>query len=301
MPLYLIQFVHEQHWVDFRGAELQCLLAMEGVHIEVRPTESMLLLLDIPAHIDQIHRVCSRAVLVKAIYTLISSSSDLSSIVTSQDTITYLSSLPHTSSWSLTTETLNRSLSNDQKERVRSLFKGTYPSGPIQIKEPEVDLRVVAEFPWTPVPTTTTTTTDDSIDGIPPHWPCYFCRLLAKGGMKEAIKKYDLRTRIYVGPTSLDHTLALIIANIANLSCGQLVFDPFVGTASILIAASHHGAHCYGSDIDIRVLKGDMYAGQDKVKRDRRDIFGSFDSYALPRPELLRMVRYTICILLCDA
>ena len=36
---------------------------------------------------------------------------------------------------------------------------------------------------------------------------------------------------------------------------GQLVFDPFAGTGSILIAAAHLGAHTLGTDIDIRVLR----------------------------------------------
>lgn len=36
---------------------------------------------------------------------------------------------------------------------------------------------------------------------------------------------------------------------------GNLVFDPFAGTGSILIAAAHLGAYTLGSDIDIRVLR----------------------------------------------
>ncbi len=39
------------------------------------------------------------------------------------------------------------------------------------------------------------------------------------------------------------------------------MLDPFVGTASILVGASHFGAHCTGFDIDMRVLKGNMHAG----------------------------------------
>ena len=35
---------------------------------------------------------------------------------------------------------------------------------------------------------------------------------------------------------------------------GSLVFDPFVGTGSILVAAAHYGAHTMGADIDARVI-----------------------------------------------
>lgn len=34
----------------------------------------------------------------------------------------------------------------------------------------------------------------------------------------------------------------------------SLVYDPFVGTGSILVAAAHYGAHTLGADIDARVI-----------------------------------------------
>ncbi len=35
----------------------------------------------------------------------------------------------------------------------------------------------------------------------------------------------------------------------------SLVFDPFVGTGSILVAAAERGALTLGADIDMRILK----------------------------------------------
>lgn len=35
---------------------------------------------------------------------------------------------------------------------------------------------------------------------------------------------------------------------------GQLVFDPYAGTGSILVAAAARGAHVLGGDIDPRVI-----------------------------------------------
>ena len=40
----------------------------------------------------------------------------------------------------------------------------------------------------------------------------------------------------------------------AQVRRGMLVYDPFVGTGSILIAAAHHGAMTLGADIDPRVI-----------------------------------------------
>lgn len=77
------------------------------------------------------------------------------------------------------------------------------------------------------------------------------------------------------------------MANSCNVKKGGLVLDPFVGTASILVAASHFKAKCFGSDIDIRVLNGDMYAGTGVA--ETHSIWENFKTYGLDTPEIIRM------------
>lgn len=127
----------------------------------------------------------------------------------------------------------------------------------------------------------------DDIVGV----PCYFGLAIGFGGMKDEISKYDLKTRLFIGPTSLDHVLALIMSNLSYVDANSVVLDPFVGTASLLVAASHFKATCFGSDIDIRVLKGAMYAGKAdrKVDKTKRDIIENFKHYGLQTPEILRL------------
>lgn len=60
----------------------------------------------------------------------------------------------------------------------------------------------------------------------------------------------------------------------------SLVYDPFVGTGSILVAASHHGAHTFGTDIDYKILKQTKF---DK-KGNPCDIWTNFDNYNISRP-----------------
>jgi tRNA G10 N-methylase Trm11 len=55
----------------------------------------------------------------------------------------------------------------------------------------------------------------------------------------------DLKKRLYLGPTSLDPSLAIIMANMAGVKRGHLAFDPFAGTASILVALAHFGMQFY--------------------------------------------------------
>jgi tRNA (guanine10-N2)-methyltransferase len=78
----------------------------------------------------------------------------------------------------------------------------------------------------------------------------------------------------------MDAELAFVMANLAKVRRGSVVYDPFVGTGSILVACALRGAgHVVGSDIDIRVLRG---------KGPGQNIGSNFAQFGLPRPELLR-------------
>lgn len=103
-------------------------------------------------------------------------------------------------------------------------------------------------------------------DGLHIERPAYFARKVCDAGMKEALRKYDLKQRPYIGPTSLDHGLALILCNIAQVHANMCAYEPFIGTGSIAIALAHLGSVVFGSDIDPRVLRGDMHAGKDAVQ-----------------------------------
>jgi tRNA (guanine10-N2)-methyltransferase len=54
----------------------------------------------------------------------------------------------------------------------------------------------------------------------------------------------------------MDPQLSLIMANQAQVRKGDLVYDPFAGTGSLLIAASQFGGYTFGTDIDYLMLHG---------------------------------------------
>ena len=88
----------------------------------------------------------------------------------------------------------------------------------------------------------------------------YFCRELATSG--KFVHHYSLKTRPYIGPTSMPADLAFLYANQALASPSKLVYDPFVGTASLLVACAHFGATVVGSDLDWRILHGLTVGGR---------------------------------------
>ena len=77
----------------------------------------------------------------------------------------------------------------------------------------------------------------------------------------------------------------------------SLIFDPFVGTGSLLIAAAHFGSTVVGADLDWKILHGLTPGGRapkadtDEVKQPptttRLRVEDNFRYYGLPRPELL--------------
>ena len=57
--------------------------------------------------------------------------------------------------------------------------------------------------------------------------------------------------RHFCGAEPMQHSL--------QVQQGHLVYDPFVGTGSILVAAAYYGAYTLGADIDIRVVRDGKY------------------------------------------
>jgi tRNA (guanine10-N2)-methyltransferase len=99
-------------------------------------------------------------------------------------------------------------------------------------------------------------------------------RVATSPGLSHA-DKYRLPERRFLGPTSMDHQLSMIIANQAHARPGTLVLDPFCGTASILIGCAAFGARVLGCDLDARFLVG---------KGEGRTIGANFAQYALVPP-----------------
>lgn len=87
--------------------------------------------------------------------------------------------------------------------------------------------------------------TDDynSSNGLPPvaQRRIFFGREVGTADRK-LLPTYELKSRTYLGPTAMDAEMAFLMANQALAAPGKLVYDPFVGTGSILVAAAHFGA-----------------------------------------------------------
>ena len=202
--------------------------------------------------------------------------------------------------WKLTIHTLGCTYNRQQQEVMRQpLVRILNLPGPVKMKQPTHEFVLIREGMLNePRSTTASSSTslsqssttssvpDDAI--IPPGaeedaLSYYFGRSLCgpraiKG--RADLKTFTLKNRAYLGPTSMDAELSLVLANLACIKQGTCVLDPFVGTGSILLACAVKGAHCcLGTDIDVRVLRG---------KGNNKTVFANFVQFGLPRPELVR-------------
>ena len=85
----------------------------------------------------------------------------------------------------------------------------------------------------------------------------------------------------------MEAEVSLVMANQAHAGPGKLVYDPFVGTGSMLYTSAWFGATCVGSDIDARSVacaSASMFSSQ--LRPNHRHIRGKekgkslFDSAA---------------------
>lgn len=51
-------------------------------------------------------------------------------------------------------------------------------------------------------------------------------------GSRDLVATYDLKKRAYLGTTSMDAELSLVMANMALARPNSLIYDPFVGTGN---------------------------------------------------------------------
>jgi tRNA (guanine10-N2)-methyltransferase len=172
-------------------------------------------------------------------------------------------------SWAVFVEAYGKSLNVGAQEAARSHLHHLPFKGPVKCKEPDRCFWLVERH---------RANADGIITPASVAERVYLCREVAVSARKRLLAKGSLKRRVYLGPTSMDNELSLVMANMALVKAGSLVIDPFVGTGSILVACATFGAFCVGTDIDVRVLRG----------KQGSNMFSNFAQYGLPAPEVVR-------------
>ncbi|QRV79134.1 tRNA guanosine-2 -O-methyltransferase [Ceratobasidium sp. AG-Ba] len=136
-----------------------------------------------------------------------------------------------------------------QKEVMDSFAYMGY-KGKIDMADPEFVMACIEEYP----DNQGSSRAKPQVDGQ--FMQVVFGKLIAEGTARRLITKFDVKKRLYYGNTSMESEISLLMANQTLAAPGKLVYDPFVGTGSMLYTVAHFGALVFGSDIDGRQMRG---------------------------------------------
>ncbi|KAM4632655.1 tRNA (guanine(10)-N(2))-methyltransferase TRMT11 [Polymixia lowei] len=243
---YLLHLAQDN--LDFRLPEITALLSLRGKPFnpgENFKEKSPFWCLDGLSEED-VHGIMARSVCAKSAFELWGHGLTHSELKTSLLKYPSENMLPYMkkdSTYRINVYTFNKTLEfKDRIERIDDLdylpFEGT-----VSLKTPQHIFCLLEDYGTDP----------NNIPEQPIY--IYFGRWIVDG-QRELIRSHSVKNRHFIGNTSMDAGLSFIMANHAKVKENDLVFDPFVGTGSLLVACSHFGAYVCGTDIDYNTIHG---------------------------------------------
>ncbi|XP_064382408.1 tRNA (guanine(10)-N2)-methyltransferase homolog [Halichondria panicea] len=255
--------VFAQDHPDFRLQELLSLASISKCQIKFDPTsysvENPFLVVQLQSE-ECARKISSRAMLIKSMFELWGWGRDYSELETSiSQEFPSQRMEPYTRN-DYTFKVIGSGFSKKcTMERQKEIYKklSFLPlNGKVDVKNPTHEFYILEDYGDHP-----NTAPEDPLR-------VFFGRLIARG-QRHLIKHYAVKDRVFIGNTSMDAQLSLIMANQAQVKTGSLVFDPFAGTGSVLVACAHHGGHVMGADIDKILLHGRGYSSRAGARKFR--------------------------------
>ncbi|CAH1406059.1 unnamed protein product [Nezara viridula] len=271
MKKYLFWFANEH--LDFRINEIKSIVSLLNVDLKwlKTPYEDPFWIGELDSD-ESATKIASRSITVRYIIDLWSTAPSVSELHNELHGLSHSLLAPYSdASFKIKVEIFGKS--QTQKEKLDKIESFNYLplNGRVQLKNPELALQYIEYYG-----------VDHSIAPLHPR-ELYFGRVVAQC-QRDLISKHSLKKRKFIGNTSMDPQLSLIMANQAKISKGDLVFDPFVGSGSLLIAAAEFGGYVLGTDIDYLMLHGKSRPTrkQDRDKpRNNESVFCNMKQYQL--------------------
>ncbi|XP_055914165.1 tRNA (guanine(10)-N2)-methyltransferase homolog [Eupeodes corollae] len=274
---YVLWFAQEH--VDFRKAEIDSIAKLFDLKFNKLCPESLkpFWIVEFPNE-ETALKIASRSVLLRCVLELWSHSTSLPQF--HNNVRHYISQKENQTqqyfqsncSFKINIETYNKHFS--QKEKITKIETFDYLplEGRVDLKNPCVEWWNIEFYGLNPqdVPEEP----DDLLFG----------RLVANG-QRHLIKEFSLKKRKFIGNTSMDAQLSLLMANQAMVQRGDLVFDPFVGTGSLLVSAAKFEGFVMGADIDYMMLHAKARPSRitQKVREKDESILANLKQYGCER------------------
>ncbi len=266
-----------QHHLEFRVPEFESIAQMFRVKFDfTQPLteECPFAVVDFLGEdpMKDIQRMCTRLILVIDVYRYFADAESPDALISAAR-----ANLPTIHSgydapdgtWAMDCVTFGKRMSHkEQRAAFDRLSFVSPPSGSVDLRAPSVKIVHMYHFG------------ENTTTGEPLH---VFLGAHMMTAQRRLVHQYCLKQRPYLGPTSMDAELSLLMANMGLVGPGRVALDPFVGTGSVLVAATHFGSYCLGADMDIKII------GKYTRKGERREktFFTNFVHYSLPPPSLV--------------
>lgn len=245
---YVLWFAQEH--VPFRQPEIFSLIKLFNIkpgNIEkiCDETPYWIIELDDERHV---HDICSRSVSVRSCMELWSYSKTIEQF--HENLKKYLNTNSHCykyfdekNSFRITVETYNKHFA--QAEKIKKIEDLEYVpvKGRVKLINPDVEYMYYEHYGL------------DSNNVPEKPLEILFGRFICNG-QRQLKKELSLKSRKFIGNTSMDATLSILAANQALAENGKIIMDPFVGSGSLLVAAAKFGGYVVGMDIDYLMLHG---------------------------------------------
>ncbi|XP_065898312.1 tRNA (guanine(10)-N2)-methyltransferase homolog isoform X2 [Dysidea avara] len=245
MERYLIHFAQEHP--SFRLQEFLSVSALLGVEISSNSLHysdlNPFLVVELPSR-DVAVAIANRCVLIKTIHKLLGTGTNYAELQQSISSLPAVVMAEYSSgSFKIVVDGFNKKCSVSRQSVILERLSYLPLHGKVDLSHPDHTFHVLEDYGG-----------DNNKAGSEPE-RVFFTVLIAQG-QRSLLQQYSVKSRVFIGNTSMDAQLAFIMANQARVTRGQLVCDPFVGTGGILVACAHFGAHVVGGDINGQLLHG---------------------------------------------
>lgn len=188
----------------------------------------------------QVQKILDRAILVKDFIELWAEADSLDSLhETLKTKMELFEPFRMETSFKFLVKSFGKAYCPREQVEIIDSFGYTDHRGPIRMKDPEITYGVFV----------------NRSNGRE-HF--YFGLYLGRSLRGTHIEAMNLKRRQYLGTTSMDAELSLVMSNMGHAKSGSFIYDPFVGTGSFLYTCSYFGAFTIGSDIDGRQMRGKL-------------------------------------------
>lgn len=267
--------LYAQEFEDFRIQELKSICEIFDIEVDIQYdvyTEKKPYLFIGVNGLDDVQKILSRSILLKSISELYINADSYKSIGEKDSKWKEKLNACFRSgkeTFKFEVDVFNKKVTLQERvEHIEEIQKYIVIPGEVDLKSPDVTFSMALDFD------------ENELKQI------YFGRMIGTS-QRCVINKYSLKDRYFIGNTSMDPQLSLIMANQAQIVKGCFCYDPFVGTGSIIVACSHFGGVSGGGDIDYNTIYGRGKSSRaglspDKSYRSRDELIRTnFEHYNL--------------------